>query len=188
MDPDAELVSCHSLKGHLVRSDVLEHVSEAELEGPPLRTSSLPPTHQRRLRGVWQRGHTVAYCDKMIRIAWPNLPYTRPCVRCAGDQTVNDFCRSAVNKEGFVQLRCRVPCLWQRGQGGVWEAKRERVARARRSATPVERSSQSVVLWARKTCTSCRNTRNAERNVVKAARTKPASVLGVCSRQAACGL
>jgi hypothetical protein len=124
MDPDAELVGFFvtASKGiWYTSSDVLEHVSEAELEGV-LSEHKLTATQRINVGcedGVWQKGgHTVAYCDKMIRSAWPNLPYTRPCTVCKETKPVNDFCRSAVNKEGFVQLR-RVPCLWQRGQGGV---------------------------------------------------------------------
>jgi hypothetical protein len=73
-------------------------VSDAELEGPSTRKLT---AHQRinvgYEDGVWQKGgHTVAYCDKMIRSA-PAEPAvtTRPCTVCKETKPVNEVTQSS---------------------------------------------------------------------------------------------
>jgi hypothetical protein len=176
--------SVHSLKG------IWYHVRTSwnmclgpRLEGPPLWYNSC---HRRINVGCEtaeiQRKKNGSSCDKMIRIAWP-IRHTRAMpVRCAGGSQTERL-RSAVNKRGSCAAPA-VPCLWQRGQGGVWgqsvRARRLRCSEVRHLCGTVKPN--EVVLWTRKTCTSCRNPERRH-NVVKAARTQPASVLGVCSHK-----
>jgi hypothetical protein len=139
-------------------------MSEAELEGVlSARKVTAHQAHQCRCEdGVWQKGgHTVAYCDKMIRSrrTYPHTPRTV----CKETKPVNEFTQSAP-PEALCAEAPRVPKCGNDAKVGPEEGvlcpvpKISKATVQRWKAKPVGCSLKGA------TRTKCRNEDAAKRN------------------------